>query len=56
MPLAYFWSYLTKNATYSVARGVSFDSNIVFRVEMLEDKGLSKHLLQLGKGSSNIES
>ena len=56
MLLARFWSHLTKNSTYSIARGVSFDLDIALRVEMLEDQGLSKCLPQLGKSLSSIES
>ena len=37
MLLAYFWSYLTNNVTYSIAKGVSFNSNIALKVKMLED-------------------
>ena len=56
MLLARFWSHLTKNATYGVARDVSFDSDMAIRVKMLEDQGLGKRLPQLGKSSSSVGS
>ena len=56
MALARFWSYLTQNATYSVAKGVNFNSDMALRVEISEDQGLSKCLSQLDKCLSSIES
>ena len=47
--MAHFWTYLTKNATYDVAKGISFDFNIAHRVEILEDWGLGKRLLSYVK-------
>ena len=56
MLLAHFWSYLTKNATYGIDRGVSLDSDMALQVEMSEDWDLGKRLPQLGKGSSSVKS
>ena len=56
MPLAHFWSHLTKNATYGIARVISFDSNIVLKVKMFKDWGLDKYLPQLGKDLSSVGS
>ena len=56
MLLARFWSHLTKNATYGVSWGVSLDSNMALKVEMLEDRDLSKRLPQLGKSLSSVGS
>ena len=56
MLLARFGSYLTKNATYGVAKGISLNSDIALRVEILEDRGLGTCLPQLGKGLSSVGS
>ena len=37
-------SYLTKNATYSIAKDIDFNINIVIKVEILENQCLSKYL------------
>ena len=56
MLLARFWSHLTKNTTYSVAKDAIFNSNIALKVEILEDRGLDKCLPQLSKDLSSIRS
>ena len=56
MLLACFWSHLTKNATYSIAKGVDSNLDIVLRVEIFEDWNYSKLLPQLGKSLSIVGS
>ena len=56
MLVAYFWSHLIKNITYGVARSISLNSDIAFRVEILEHWGLDKDFSQLGKGLFSIKS
>ena len=43
MLLAYFTNHLTKNIIYNFARGMSFDLNMAFKVEMSKNWGLSKY-------------
>ena len=37
MPLRYFWTYLTKNANYGVAKDISLNLDMALRFEMSED-------------------
>ena len=53
--LAHFCDYLTKNATYGIARNVSFDLDMALRVKISNNWGLGKHLSRLSKNSSSIE-
>lgn len=52
--LAHFRSLLTKNIIYSIAKDISFNSNIVIKFEILKDWGLNKCLFQLGKDLLNV--
>ena len=54
--LAYFWSYLTKNATNNIAQGINLDLDIVFKFEIVKDQGFDKHLSQLNKSLPSIKS
>ena len=56
MPLAHFRSHLTKNNTYSIAKDISFDSDIALRIQILTDWGLYKRLPQLSKDSYSVRS
>ena len=51
-----FLSYLTKNTTYGVAKDISFYSNIMLRVEILENQDFDKYLPQLSKSLPSIRS
>lgn len=53
MLLVYFGIYLTKNATYGIAKSINLNSNIVFKVKILENQGFDKCSPQLGKNLSN---
>ena len=56
MLLTCFRSYLTKNAIYGIARNISLDLNIAFKVKILENQSFNKYLPPLGKSLSSVKS